>query len=458
MIMLTRATSRRCVMDAGEQLFQAFVSRLRGLGVRHAFLRGYMHFPKVRGGGDVDMLIHPADLTKAKAAFCGAAEDAGFHIWQSFSSGFLTRYFSYAAGAKGEHLFFDLDMHTAEASYGVPYFPARELLEHAVSDSSVACGLSHLSAPVEALANGLGHLFMGGRIPEKYRLAWAASKSDSAARALLVRVVGERDSQVILEGLTGPMVDERRDIGARARRRIARKSPLAALLGFCAFVFGERVKPWLQPRGRFVIFAGTDGSGKTTLVRELLAKIAPRFRDGVVEEHHLRPGVIPQISSLFHGGKPAYSIEDMSDPHRSTPSGFVGSTLRTCYYWVDYFIGYPLRILPKRSRNSLIIYDRWFYDHVVDPRRFRIQQGHPLPGFLTRFLAKPDRVLVCTAPPEVVLSRKQELAPPEVARQVEAFRAFGNATANATIIDTSNDLESCVDQAITAIFGAASKS
>jgi len=440
---------------AGERLFQGFVGTLRTTAARHVFLRGYRAFPSVPAGSDVDLLVHPADRNAVEAAFREAAKREGFHIWQRFRSGFITRLYAYTFDDERGHVFFDIDLHTSEASYGIPYLDAESLLALAVDEG----GPRHLPASVEALVNALGHLFMGGQLPEKYRTAWQASGPEAHASELLATLLGSEDSQAVLDSLNTardkePQVDGR-GLGAHARRKMLVRHPIRSILGFATFAFGERVKPWFSPRGRFLIFAGTDGSGKTTLVRELLAKIGPRFRDGAVEEHHLRPGVIPQISSLFHGGKPAYSIEDMSDPHRSTPSGFVGSALRTMYYWVDYFVGYPMRILPRRRRNSLIVYDRWFYDHVVDPRRFRIALGHPLPAMLKRFLAKPDQLIVCTAQPETVLQRKQELAPQEVARQVEEFQAFAAREPRATLVNTTAAVETCVDQIIQAVFGGA---
>jgi thymidylate kinase len=451
--MICTVVDRACREAAGERLFRALVSGLEACGARHAFLRGFDSYPSLRAGSDVDLLVHPRDRSQVEALFRELAEREGFHIWQRFRSGFITRLYAYVFDPEAGHVFFDLDLHTSEASYGVAYFDAESLL----GEATQGAGPRHLSSPVGAMVNALGHLFMGGAIPAKYKRAWIEAGSTVESESLLERAVGAADRAAIeasLEDGDEPLPG--RSIGSRTRRRMLLRHPLRSVLGFVAFAFGERVRPWFSPRGRFVIFAGTDGSGKTTLVRELLARIGPRFRDGAVEEHHLRPGVIPQLSALFHGGKPAYSIEDMSDPHRATPSGFVGSSLRTLYYWVDYFVGYPLRILPRRRRNSLIIYDRWFYDHVVDPRRFRIALGHPLPAMLKRFLARPDRLVVCTAEPATVLERKQELAPEEVARQVDEFQAFAARESRAILVNTTASVDECVDQIIRSVFGGAS--
>lgn len=439
-------------MNAAERLFAGFVERLEATDCRHVFLRGYQAFPSVPEGSDVDMLVAPAQRKRVEELLRESASAEGFHIWQRFRSGFITRFFAYRFDEAAGHQFFDLDLHTCEASFGIPYLSAESLLQEAIEDE----GLRRLPPGLEALLNGLGQLFMGGSLSEKYRAAWSAQAHDPKARAALMQVLGEADAKRLLGSLdpAGPALlqGEGKAIGKRARRRLLGRHPLQSCLGFLSFGFGERCAPWFAPRGRFLIFAGTDGSGKTTLVREVLQRIAPRFREGVVEEHHLRPGILPQLSALFHGGQPAYSLEDMSDPHRSPPSGFIGSSLRTLYYWFDYFLGYPLRILPRRRRNALIVYDRWFYDHVVDPRRFRIAAGHPLPGFLQHFLALPDRLLVCSAPAERILERKQELTADEVERQVRQFQAFAARHPRATLIDTSHTIQQCVDRIIRSIF------
>jgi len=436
-------------MGAGEQFFTSFVDALNTSETRHVFLRGHGVFPSIASGSDVDMLVHPRDRSSVESDFRRIAGELGFHVWQRSRSGFLTRLFAYAFDAEGQHVFIDFDIHTSEASFGIPYLTAEALLDHSVERGGLRC----LPLPMEAAVNGLGHLFMGGAIPSKYHEAWREAGTTEDSIRLVQTVAGSKDAGLILASL-----EQQQDlstVGPRVRRRLFRRNPLRSLFGFIAFGFGERIKPWFSPRGRFLIFAGTDGSGKTTLVKELIDRVGPRFRDGEVEQHHLRPKVLPQISSLFHGGKPAYSIEDMDDPHRSPPSGFLGSCLRTMYYWVDYLVGYPMRILPRRRRNTLTVYDRWFYDHVVDPRRFRIASGHPLPGFLQRFLAKPDCLFVCTAKPEKILERKQELAPEEVARQVEKFQEFAAAHPKATLVDTTGEVDDCVDQIIQAVFGGA---
>ena len=442
-------------MNATEQLFTAFAKGLDATSVRHCFLRGYSEFPKLAPLSDVDMLVHPEDRDLTESAFRAAAGEAGFNVWQRFRSGFITRLFAYAYSPDDGHHFFDVDIHTSEASYGIPYLAADDLLPHVLAGEAI----HRLPLPIEAMVNCLGHYFSGGSMPDKYRLPWTAHREDTASRALLEKAVGSTRAEQILSALAAgspaPVLSNGRKVGGGVRRRLLLRHPITSAWGLGAFGWGERIRPWYRPRGRFLIFLGTDGSGKSTLVAELLKHIGPRFRGGLVEANHLRPGILPQISALFHGGRPAYTIEDMADPHRARPSGMLGSALRATYYWLDYLIGYPVRILPKRSRNSLIVFDRWFYDYLVDPMRFRVSRDSPLPGFLHRFLAKPDCVLICTAPPETILSRKQELSSDEVYRQVEQFRHLADRLTQASVIDTSQDLDRCVDEVIRKIFSGA---
>ena len=440
-------------MSATEGLFAAFVKGLETASVRHCFLRGYSRFPGLAPLSDVDMLVHPQDHQQAVAVFEKAALGAGFHIWQGFRAGFITRMFSYTFTQDGEHNFFDLDIHTSEATYGIPYLSAEDLLTHAILGDPV----SHLPGPLEGMVNCLGHYFAGGTMPKKYREPWAAEAGDAVSQALLVKAVGSSDAESILQALqfhpAASIMSDGRRVGRRTRRRLVLMHLWRSVLGLLSFGWGERIQPLFRPRGRFLVFLGTDGSGKSTLVAEFIKRVGPRFRDGSVESHHLRPGLLPQISSLFHGGRPNYTIEDMADPHRAEPSGLLGSAFRVTYYWLDYFIGYPLRVLPKRSRNSLIIFDRWFYDYLVDPLRFRVSLKSSAPWVLQKFLPKPDRVIICTAPPEQILGRKQELSPAEVGRQVEQFQRLEQKLQRATMIDTARDLDSCVDAVIRSVFG-----
>ncbi|MFT5081844.1 MAG: hypothetical protein ACI84E_002511, partial [Planctomycetota bacterium] len=220
-------------MGAGEQFFSSFVDELTDSGARHVFLRGHGVFPRIAPGSDVDMLVHPKDRAATEACFRKVAGQLGFHVWQRSRSGFLTRIFAYAFDTDGQHVFVDFDIHTSEASFGIPYLTAESLLAQSVERNGLRC----LPLPIEAAVNGLGHLFMGGAIPTKYHDAWRAAGTSPASVALVAAVAGKRDAELILASLEAPL--DLKEVGPRVRRRLFRRNPFRSLRGFTAFGFGE---------------------------------------------------------------------------------------------------------------------------------------------------------------------------------------------------------------------------
>jgi RecA/RadA recombinase len=176
-------------------------------------------------------------------------------------------------------------------------------------------------------------------------------------------------------------------------------------------------------RGRVIVVAGPDGSGKTQVAEELLEAAAGR---GPVVHLHHRPRVLPGLT--HHDGP-------VTDPHRQRPYPSAISAIKLLYLHLDYLLGWLLRMGPVRRAGGTVVLERGWWDLAVDPRRYRLT---PLP-MLHRTLAwlqpRPDRTIVLDAPVEVLLERKQELPLAELERQRQAWRALARRGWSLTMWD-----------------------
>jgi hypothetical protein len=59
--------------------------------------------------------------------------------------------------------------------------------------------------------------------------------------------------------------------------------------------------------------------------------------------------------------------------------------------------------------------DRYTYDVLLDPTRFRISLPHWVLRLFVRTLPRPDRAILLHAPPAVIHARKPELSESEIA-------------------------------------------
>ncbi len=193
---------------------------------------------------------------------------------------------------------------------------------------------------------------------------------------------------------------------------------------------------------------GTDGSGKSTIIDAICPVLEQSLHTKPLYEH-LRPNLLPSLARVF--GRPV-SEGPVTNPHGSKPSGLCGSLLRLCYYTTDYILGYWLKVFPVMVKSPcLYIFDRYFYDYYIDPRRGRIALPHWIPKALGLLIPKPDIILCLGAEPQIVHERKPELPLAEIERQTQALRKFCEGNARAVWIDTGCSAEKSVDQALEAV-------
>jgi len=93
------------------------------------------------------------------------------------------------------------------------------------------------------------------------------------------------------------------------------------------------------------------------------------------------------------------------------------------------------------ARSTLIIFDRYFHDVLVDPQRYRYGGPMWLARFLVFCVPAPDLILVLDAREEVILSRKCEVPSTEVRRQRESYRRLARCCDTTRLVKTNQAFE-----------------
>lgn len=195
-----------------------------------------------------------------------------------------------------------------------------------------------------------------------------------------------------------------------------------------------------QPTGCWVAFMGPDGCGKSTVLTALNREFRSVFND--VQYFHMRPRIINR--------QPA-SAAPVTDPHGQPPRGLAASIAKVVDLTVDYFLGYLFSILPAVIRTNMVLFDRCFYDLVVDGRRIRYGGPPALLAAAAQIAPGPDLVILLDAAPQVLWSRKQEVPLEELARQRAAYLELVRKTKNAVVVDASQPAEKVIEDAIAVI-------
>jgi thymidylate kinase len=177
----------------------------------------------------------------------------------------------------------------------------------------------------------------------------------------------------------------------------------------------------MQPTGFMVAFMGPDGCGKTTIIDGVKNDLTEIFRQN--RQYHLFPKNKKDNAVI------------VTDPHSQKARGYLGSVLKLFYFLYLYTVGYWGKVYPLKIKSTFIIFDRYFHDLMVDPKRYRDKSGLNWLKFIAFFIPKPDLWILLDAPAEVIQKRKAEVPFTETARQILAYKQLFSNLKNTSIVN-----------------------
>jgi thymidylate kinase len=373
--------------------------------------------------------VHPEDLSKLASAF-GALAKQGYHPMQSvdIANGRSRLVFGAVVDEGLETIALDVVFKNQTALHGTSpewlinrrersysfWKPQLEdafllLLAEAVSSDEPD---DRVLARLETVAGAVGKEATEARLREIFGSPWG----EKAA-------TGFHNSRFL---------DFIRDFGPMLRSRIVPHR--ARSKNFLQ----QRIDEKTSMNGAFLVFLGPDGVGKTTLLQEVRQSLCAAFAQQSL--YRWRPGVFaktPRTACLPH-----------SKPLRSTR----GSISYLLFTWIDFVAGHLLRTRSQMSRYGLVIFDRYYHDIGVDPKRYRYNGPMGLVRWLGRTIP-PGEIFffVLDADETAILSRKRQLPIDEIRRQRTAYREFARSTPNSVVINTDGSIPNCRAQALRAI-------
>ena len=182
---------------------------------------------------------------------------------------------------------------------------------------------------------------------------------------------------------------------------------LANLVCFLWTFWGNYIR---SNTGFSVGFTGPDGSGKTTVIDQILERLAPVFRTAH-KYYHFRPALFGNLGEVAHSAGLKKEVDrDYSNPHRGGKTGALSSFARLLYYSLDYIVGYFVKVKSVTRITRVVIFDRYYTDIICDSRRSRIYLNYKfLYWFGKLFIPSLNYNILLTARSETILARKREL-------------------------------------------------
>ena len=193
-----------------------------------------------------------------------------------------------------------------------------------------------------------------------------------------------------------------------------------------------------NPTGFIVAILGPDGSGKTTVIEHIEKEFSCAFRS--VRRFHLRPHF-----GRSRGGAP------VSDPHAQEPRGRLASCLKIGLFVADYWSSWLRQVMPSKIRSTLIVFDRYYHDLLVDQRRYRLPTSLALPRWVSPLIPQPDMWLVLNAPAETLVARKGEISLESARLLSTGYAALAHRLPNAVMIDSGASLDETLAAVVSAL-------
>lgn len=417
--------------DALAPLLTAIFKGWTEAEVDFVILRNYSNLPH-SVGNDLDVLVDPYKLEAAEAKLREAAAGQGFRLTNRAEFSPVSLFLEHLSTHDQLHI----DLFTGLKWRGFDIVSARVVLAQRQGK-----GLFSVPHPLhEACINLLTRLLYHGYVREKYKSGIVATFTSSPAEAvqMLAESFGEAAARQFVGWVMSNDWAEIEANSGRWRRLLVTRqlchSPLLPLSAIVADI-QRLLKRWLVPPGMMVVMLGPDGSGKSTVTAEVMSALAPTFAKDKSLHLHWKP-------SLLRRDRDDGRL--VTDPHSQPPRRRVASIGYFAFHLFEFAIGGQVRLRPVLFRNGLSMVDRYYYDLFVDPLRYRLDVPTRLIDFGSRFLLRPDLVFCLDASPEVLHSRKQEVALAETARQRQAYFDLAVELPNGHIVDSSRPLEQVV--------------
>lgn len=371
---------------------------------------------------DIDLAVSPGALP----ALAGAIELNGWRIVQVVPYEVGAYFFVAASESDEQRDFLCIDAITDFRSEGRLYIKGSDLLAGRHPDRGFA-----VASPEAEFTYLLAKKILKGSIPacQRIRLSDLASALGNRADQAAQRLFGAEWATRLSGWIRREAWEELEFNIPALRRALGRTSIRRHFASFILHLPADTrrlVGRVLWPTGFMVVLLGPDGSGKTTLTTNLQLGLAPTY--GAFRYFHLRPDLLRRNT-----------ISVNSNPHARPCMGIFASLVKLLYLLFDHIVGYQLLVRPRLVRSDLVLFDRYYTDVGIDPRRFRV--GAPVWAIklLGHFAPHPDLFIVLDAPESLIHSRKPELSNDELRALRSGYRALAASLDNAVLLDASED-------------------
>ena len=392
------------------QFLEALFDYCDSQGIDYCFARNYKDLPDEKQSGDLDLVI---TLGRATDVINWINGTDGLTIVNKVTHKEVDNLFIAGVHWGDGFKAIQLDLFSSLNWKGTPFLPIENVLLRARPLSQDKKRIKRPDPIDEMVMAVFSTTINAGIIKDKYWKKWRTlcEKKPQAIRDKFKRRLGEFYSNALIDHIERD--DQRGVLKNKNRWRFGflqnnwHQEGLHLLLWMIQHYWIE-VKNILRfKKTSRIAFFGVDGAGKTTILHGLKETL-PHFAKGV-DVYHVRPLLL----SKQQDDPKAVLDNPQGKPLRSKFTSVLKLFYFLAIYWID--------ALKIRRQPSVQLYDRYFHDMIVDPKRYRFGGSVKLLSFIVRFTPKLDLAVLVDIAPEVAQTRKQEVSMQETSRQCSAY-------------------------------------
>ena len=155
-----------------------------------------------------------------------------------------------------------------------------------------------------------------------------------------------------------------------------------------------------------IVFLGPDGSGKTSLIGELMNK----YKSTGLNYH---THIYPNLNHKF--------INNNFYPYSRKPYTEIISNLKVLFMVMKNLFYYFLTLLFRKKEKTIIWCDRYIYDIFADPKRYRLKKFFFTYDSIKTLSFSPDLIFILNPPIKTILKRSSEISKEELIIQSKNY-------------------------------------